>query len=359
MRREVKAAFEAGARTLSFGLIYPPGVFSQTDELVELAREAAAVAAPLVTHVRNEAAGVLDAVAEMVEVARRSGAPLHLSHLKAIGEPSLAERLLALIDRAAADVDITFDQYPYGAGTSALSTLLPPWTQEGGPNALLGRLGSPSDRRAMARDIGRGLPGWENLLEVLGPDRVVIVGAAPPREDDVGKTLASLADERGVDHVTATLDLLLDARLDITSIEHYADESVVKEIARHPRQLVGSDAIFSTRPHPRLYGTAARFLGRWAIRERVLPVEEAVARLTARPADRLGLTDRGRVREGLRADLMLLEPDRFVDTATFEEPDRYPEGVVMVTVRGQVVWEGGPTGARSGGVVRESLARRG
>jgi N-acyl-D-amino-acid deacylase len=190
-----------------------------------------------------------------------------------------SERLLDLIDRAATDVNITFDQYPYGAGTSALSTLLPPWAQEGGPGALLARLADPSDRRAIVRDVARGLPGWENLLGVLSPERVVIVAAAPPGGGDIGKTLAALADERGVNHVTAALDLLLDARLDVTSIEHYAEESLVTEIACHPRQLVGSDAIFSTRPHPRLYGTAARFLGRWAIREGLLPVEEAVAKL--------------------------------------------------------------------------------
>jgi N-acyl-D-amino-acid deacylase len=136
-------------------------------------------------------------------------------------------------------------------------------------------------------------------------------------------------------------------------ILHYADEDAVREIARHRLQLVGSDGIFGPRPHPRLWGTAARFLGRYAVREGLLPVEEAVARLTSRPADLLGLSDRGRIADGLRADLVLLDPTRFVDTATYEDPSRAPEGVVGVWVAGERVWaDGAPTGARPGGVVR-------
>jgi N-acyl-D-amino-acid deacylase len=153
--------------------------------------------------------------------------------------------------------------------------------------------------------------------------------------------------------VDAALDLLLESRLDVTMILHYAGEDAVREIARHRLQLVGSDGIFGPRPHPRLWGTAARFLGRYALREGLIPVEDAVARLTARAADLLGLSDRGRVAPGLRADLVLLDPERFVDTATYDDPCRAPDGVVGVWVAGERVWrDGAPTGARPGGVVR-------
>jgi N-acyl-D-amino-acid deacylase len=359
MREEVRLGLEAGARTLSFGLIYMPGAFSQTEELVELAEEAAPFGAPLVPHVRNEAGGVLEAVGEMVEVARRSGAPLHLSHLKVIGNQDLVEPLLELLERARADVDISFDQYPYGAGSTVLSALLPPWAQEGGPSDTLVRLADPDQRAAMQRDIERGLPGWENVYKACGVESIVVTHAANQRAEDIGKTLAEIGEERGCDPFVATMDLLWETGLDVTMIDHYATEQTVRTIFRHPLHLVGSDGIFGDRPHPRLYGTAARVLGRYALKERLIPVEEAVARLTARAADRIGLTDRGRIREGLRADVVLLDPARFIDTATYDDPKRIPEGISRVLVVGQTVWaDGASTGVLSGNVLREPLPGR-
>ena len=214
-------------------------------------------------------------------------------------------------------------------------------------------LGSRDERRRIARDIAQGLPGWENLLGTLGPDRIEIANAAAPNEDAVGLTLAGIAATRGSDAVEAALDLMTESALDVTMVLHYASDDAVRTIAAHRLQLVGSDGIFGTRPHPRLYGTAPRFLGRFSMREGLLPVEEAVARLTARAADRLGLGDRGRIAPGKRADLVLLDPARYVDTATYADPARSPEGVAGVWVAGIAVWRNGaPTGARPGGVVR-------
>ena len=351
MRAHARAAIAAGARMLSFGLVYLPGAHARADELVALAEEAAAAGIPIVPHIRNEAAGLLDALEEMLDVARRSGAPLHVSHLKALADERMIPPLLALLDEASADASVTFDQYPYGAGSTLLASVLPRWAQEGGAEMTLERLARAPDRARIAADIADGLPGWENLLGTLGPDRITIAAAAAPSEHVVGRTLSQLDDGEGP--VEAALDLLLESRLDVTMILHYADEDAVREIARHRLQLVGSDGIFGPRPHPRLWGTAARFLGRYALREGLLPVEEAVTRLTSRPADLLGLSDRGRIADGLRADLVLLDPARFVDTATYEDPSRAPEGVVGVWVAGERVWAAGaPTGARPGGVVR-------
>jgi N-acyl-D-amino-acid deacylase len=356
MRRAVREGFEAGARTLSFGLIYLPGLYALTEELEALAEEAARCGAPLVPHVRNEAGGVLDAVAEFVGIARRTGAPLHLSHLKLVGHEHLLEPLLALLDDAARDVDLTFDQYPYGAGSTVLSALLPPYAIEGGAARTLARVADPAERRRIVADVESGLPGWENLYRACGPERIAIAGSAPPREHDVGRTLAEIADEHGCHPMVAVLDLLAQTRLDVAMVDHYAREEIVRAIFAHPLGLVGSDGIFGARPHPRLYGTAARVLGRWALRDRVVSVQEAVARLTARAADRLGLRDRGRIRPGLRADLVLLDPTDYVDTATYEEPSRPPPGVRAVLVAGTPVWcDGAATGERPGGVVREPL----
>lgn len=353
LRREVRRGLAAGARMLSFGLVYLPGAYAATDELVAVAGEAAAVGAPLVPHVRNEGHGLLAAVEEMIGVARRVGAPLHLSHLKSLADESLVAPLLELLERAAAEIDLTYDQYPYGAGSTLLASILPGWAQEGGAAGTLRALGSREDRRRIARDVARGLPGWENILGTLGPERIEIANAAAPNEDAVGLTLAEIAGRRGCDPVAGALDLMLESALDVTMVLHYASDEAVRTIAAHPLQLVGSDGIFGARPHPRLYGTAPRFLGRFALRDGLVPVEEAVARLTARAADRLGLADRGRIAPGLRADLVLLDPDLYVDTATYADPCRSPAGVAGVWVAGERVWrDGGPTGARPGGVVR-------
>jgi N-acyl-D-amino-acid deacylase len=353
MQDEVRLGFEAGARTLSFGLLYLPGAYSDTDELVALAEVSAEFGGPLVPHVRNEGRDVLAAVGEFIEVARRSGAPLNVSHLKSAADEGLIDPLLALLDEASPDVDLSFDQYPYGAGSTVLSALLPAWAQEGGASATLARVRSAEDRRRIARDMEHGRPGWENWFGMVGPERIVVTNAAAD-EDAAGRTLAELARERGMRGVDLVFALLDESELDVTMLQHYASEQAVRRIAAHRLQLVGSDAIFGVKPHPRLYGTAARFLGRFAIEERLVPVEEAVARLTARPAARLGLADRGRIAPGLRADLVLLDGERFRDTATYEEPRRYPEGVVCVWVAGRPVWrEGQPTGERPGGVVQE------
>ena len=359
MRAHVRDGIGAGGRMLSFGLVYLPGAHAGTDELVALAEEAAAGGIPIVPHVRNEGHGLLDAIREMLDVARRSGAALHVSHLKALADERSIPPLLELLDEASAELDVTFDQYPYGAGSTLLASILPRWAQEGGAEATLERLGRRPERERIAADVAAGRPGWENLLGTLGPEQITIASAAAPCEGAVGRTLADLGRERGPARsdasrmaLEAALDLLCESRLDVTMVLHYAGEDAVRAIASHRLQLVGSDGIFGARPHPRLWGTAARFLGRYALRDGLLPVDEAVARLTSRAADRLGLADRGRIAPGLRADLVLLDPDRFVDTATYDDPCRAPDGVVGVWVAGERAWrDGAPTGARPGGVV--------
>jgi N-acyl-D-amino-acid deacylase len=339
MCREVRLGFEAGARMLSFGLVYIPGAYAATDELVAVAEVAAEFDALLVPHVRNEGHGVLEAVGELIEVSRRSGAGLHLSHLKCLADEALVEPLLSLVETA--DADVTFDQYPYGAGSTLLAGLLPGWAQEGGAEATLARARDRPTREAIARDIEQGLPGWENQLGTLGAARIVVGG----------RTLEELADGR--DAVETVLDLLVETELAAPMILHYASDAAVRAVAAHRLQLVGSDGIFGDQPHPRLYGTAPRFLGRFALREGLLPLSEAVARLTARAADRLGLADRGRVAVGKRADLVLLDPELYVDTATYDDPKQSPAGVRGVWVAGeQVVRDGRVTGARPGGVLR-------
>ena len=353
MCRETRIGIDAGCRMLSFGLVYLPGAYADTDELVAVAEVAAEFGVPLVPHVRNEGNALLEAIGEMIDVARRTGAPLHLSHLKSLADESLIEPLLDLLEATATEIDLTFDQYPYGAGSTLLASILPGWAQEGGAEGTLRALGSRTERRRIVHDIAQGLPGWENILGTLGPENIEIANAGPPNELALGLTLAEIAGERGCDPIVAALDLIRESNLDVTMVLHYASDEAVSRIAQHPLMLVGSDGVFGARPHPRLYGTAPRFLGRLAIRDGLITVEEAVARLTARAADRLGLTDRGRITPGRRADLVLIDPDLYIDTATYADPMRSPDGNVGVWVNGVATWRGGaPTGARPGGVVR-------
>src|SRR5581483_10260362 len=221
MRDEVRFGLEAGARTLSFGLLYLPGAYANTDELAALAEVAAEYGAPLVPHIRNEGLGVLGAAAEMLDVARRSGAPLHISHLKCLSDERLVEPLLAL---------------------------LPVWAQEGGASATLARLERPAERARIARDVEHGLEGWENFLGTAGPERIVIANAGPPNETAAGRSLAELAAERGQEPVEAVCSLLLESQLDVTMIEHYASDQTVKLVAAHRLHLVGSDGIFGAKP---------------------------------------------------------------------------------------------------------------
>jgi N-acyl-D-amino-acid deacylase len=335
MRREVRAGFEAGATNLSFGLVYLPGAHADTDELVAVAEVAAEFGRPIVPHIRNEGDGLLAAVDEMLEVSRRSGASLHLSHLKSFADERLIEPLLEKVEAAG----LSFDQYPYGAGCTLLASLLPAWAQEGGAAATLARLRDPQALARIAHDVEHGLDGWENLLATAGPERILVEGV-------------SIA-ERGSRPVGTVAELLLESELGAQMVMHYASEEAVRAVAQRSSMLLGSDGIFGRHPHPRVAGSAARFLGRYAIREGLVAPEEAIARLTARAADRFGLADRGRIEVGKRADLVLLDPAAYVDTATYQQPLLLADGVVGVWVAGERAWaDGAPTGARAGGVVR-------
>jgi N-acyl-D-amino-acid deacylase len=335
MQREVRAGFEAGATNLSFGLVYLPGAHADTDELVAVAEVAAEFGRPIVPHIRNEGDGLLAAVDEMLEVSRRSGASLHLSHLKSFADERLIEPLLEKVEAAG----LSFDQYPYGAGCTLLASLLPAWAQQGGAATTLARLRDPQAVARIAHDVEHGLDGWENLLATAGPERILVEGV-------------SIA-ERGGRPVDTVVELLLESKLGAQMVMHYASEEAVRTIARHPSMLLGSDGIFGRHPHPRVAGSAARFLGRYANREGLVPPKEAIARLTARAADRFGLPDRGRIEVGKRADLVLLDPAAYVDTATYEQPLLLADGVVGVWVAGERAWaDGAPTGARAGGVTR-------
>ncbi|MGK5499849.1 N-acyl-D-amino-acid deacylase family protein [Streptomyces sp. URMC 125] len=364
MRRLVAEGLEQGAVGMSSGLTYVPGMYAPDSELVELCRVVASYGGYHCPHHRSYGAGALEAYAQMVEVARASGCALHLAHAT-VNFPVNAGRapeLLALLDAALDDgVDLTLDSYPYLPGCTTLAALLPSWAAEGGPGAALDRLRDPAVcariRHAMeveGSDGCHGVPVDWDTVEVSGV-------ADPALSGYVGRTVARAAAERGEEPFEVARRLLLADRLGTTVLQHVGHEGNVRAVMRHRAHTGGSDGILvGDRPHPRAYGTFPHYLGRYVRELGVLSLEECVAHLSGRPAARLRLPDRGLVREGYRADLVLFDPAAVAAGATFDSPRTPPVGIPHVLVGGRfAVEDGRRTGVLAGRSVRRAGSRAG
>lgn len=345
MRAEVDRGMREGAFGLSAGLSYVPGMFAGTDELVELCTVVARHGGFFAPHQRSYGAGALDGYAEMIDVAARSGCALHLTHATMNFDVNRgrAGELLGLVDRAVAGgVDVSLDSYPYLPGSTTLSALLPSWVQAGGPESTLERLRDREVRLRVARELATtGSDGSHGVAVDWA-----VVQIAGVRDASlaalVGRTIADLARSEGRPPEELYFDLLVRDRLGTTILHHVGDEDNVRAVMRHHRHTGGSDGILvGERPHPRGWGTFPRYLGRYVREEQVLTLEEAIVHLSARPARRLGLRGRGRVASGFVADLVLFDPERVADTATFDDPRRPAEGIPWVFVAGEPVIEDG------------------
>ncbi|MDN3296623.1 D-aminoacylase [Streptomyces ficellus] len=345
MTQLVADGLEQGAVGMSSGLTYTPGRYAGDAELTELCRVVAAYGGYYCPHHRSYGAGALRAYEEMVALTRRAGCALHLAHatMNFGVNRGRAPELLALLDTALdAGADITLDTYPYTPGCTTLLALLPSWASEGGPDAVLARLGDD----ATAERI-------RHHLEVIGSDgchgvpvawdTIEISGVRDPRlAGCVGRTVRQSADARGEAPWVTARRLLIDDRLGTTILQHVGHEENVRATMRHRVHTGGSDGILQgAKPHPRAYGTFPHYLGRYARELGVLSLEEMVAHLTSRPAARLRLPDRGLVREGYRADLVLFDPDTVAAGATFDAPRTLPAGIPYVLIDGRFVIEDG------------------
>lgn len=357
MRELVATGLAEGALGMSTGLTYPPGSYADTEELVALCEVVAAGGGYFSPHHRSYGAGALAAYAEMVEVSRRSGCPLHLAHAT-MNFPVNAGRageLLALLDDAlAAGCDVSFDTYPYVAGATYLSALLPSWSTEGGLDATLARLSDQDVRERIRVDLEEvgsdgchGVPVDWAAIEISGVRR-------PEHAHLVGRSVLAAAAAAGRAPAELYFDVLVADRLGTSCLMHVGHEDNVRTIMRHPAHTGGSDGLLvGARPHPRAWGTFPRYLGRYVRELGVLGLAECVAHLTGRAARRLRLTDRGLVREGYAADLVLFDPTTIADTATFDEPRRPATGISHVLVNGvPVIDDGRHTGALAGRAVR-------
>ncbi|MFJ3333903.1 amidohydrolase family protein [Streptomyces sp. NPDC086766] len=361
MRRLVAEGLEQGAVGLSSGLTYTPGMYAPDAELTELCGVVASYGGYYCPHHRSYGAGALEAYAEMVALTRAAGCPLHLAHATLNFGPNKgrAPELLALLDEAlAAGADITLDTYPYTPGCTTLAALLPSWASEGGPEEVLRRLADEETAARIRRDLEvTGSDGCHGVP--VEWDTVEISGVADPAlAEYVGRTVRESADRRGEEPWTTARRLLVEDRLGSTVLQHVGHEENVRAIMRHRVHTGGSDGILrGAKPHPRAYGTFPRYLGRYVRELGVLSLEECVAHLTGRPAARLRLPDRGLVREGYRADLVLFDPATVAPGSTFEQPRALPTGIPYVLIDGRFVIEDGRrTDVLAGRAVRRTPA---
>ncbi|GGW17551.1 N-acyl-D-amino-acid deacylase [Streptomyces capoamus] len=345
MRRLVAEGLEQGAVGLSSGLTYTPGMYARDAELTALCRVVASYGGYYCPHHRSYGAGALEAYAEMVALTREAGCALHLAHATmnfGVNE-GRAPELLALLDRALdAGADITLDTYPYTPGCTTLAALLPSWASEGGPEEVLARLADPATAERIRHDLEvtgsdgcHGVPVEWETVEISGVTDPGLAGV-------VGRTVREAAELVGGTPWATARRLLLADRLGTTVLQHVGHEENVRAMMRHRTHTGGSDGILQgAKPHPRAYGTFPHYLGHYVRESGVLTLEECVAHLTSRPAARLRLPDRGLVREGHRADLVLFDPRTVAAGADFVEPRRPPTGIPYVLVDGRFVIEDG------------------
>jgi len=361
-------ALDAGAFGLSSGLIYAPGMHAPADELVALVVATARRGGLYATHVRNESAGLFGALEEALATVRAAGegARLQVSHLKAGARATWgrAGEAVALLEATRADgLDVAADQYPYTAAATTLQTILPPALLALSPDELLLALDDHGVRARVVREIETGVSGWEDVAGDPGW-RAIRVSESKSHPAAAGRSFDELAAEAGTVPIEVALDLLRDDRLDTWIVVDCMTEADVEAILAVPWVAVCTDAegrrpghpvLGAGVPHPRAYGSAPRVLGRYVRERGVLPLETAIAKLTSVPAARLGLRDRGGVREGAFADLVVFDPATIADTATYEAPHAFPVGIAAVVVNGAIaVRDGAETGARSGRLLRRA-----
>ena len=347
MQRLIAEAMDQGAFGLSTGLVYAPGCYADTDEIVELTKVVGQAGGMYFSHIRGESDTVLEAAQEAIAVGERAGVAVQISHLKTAGSANWEKTpaLLNLLDQAnASGLDVTGDMYPYTAGATSLGALLPPWVHEGGLAKLLPRLQDPSVRARIRQDIDQGIDGWWNPARAAGWAGVQI-SRAPQHRSYQGMRLSDVAALRQQDPLEAALDILLAEEGNAAVVLFMMADVQIQTILQHGRVMIGSDAgatapygvLGQGHPHPRAYGTFPRVLGTYVRERGVLAIEEAIRRMTGLTAWRLGLSDRGLVRPGYKADLVMFDAQHIADQATYDKPHTYPAGIRWVLINGQVI----------------------
>jgi len=366
MKKLVRQAMEEGALGVGSSLIYAPAFYAKTDELIALANVASEYGGRYISHIRSEGTRLLEAADELITIARVARIPAEFYHLKAAGQANW-NKLDALIQKIeaarAAGLRITADMYTYTAGQTGLDAAMPPWVQEGGYDAWAKRLKDPTIRERVQREMDTPTDKWENFFVASGsPERILLVGFKNEKLKPLtGKTLADVAKLRGKSPEETAMDLVIEDGSRVSTVYFLMSEDNVRKEIALPWVSFGSDAeslapegaFLKSNPHPRAYGNFARLLGKYVRDEKIVPLEEAVRRLSALPAANLKLDRRGALKPGYFADIVVFDPGRVQDHATYDKPHQYSTGVVHVFVNGvQVLRNAEHTGAKPGRVVR-------
>ncbi|HXI88291.1 MAG TPA: D-aminoacylase, partial [Parvularculaceae bacterium] len=362
MQDLVRDAMKEGALGVASALIYAPGTYAKTPELIALAKAAAEFDGGYISHIRSEGDQLLEAIDELIEISRRSGARAQIYHFKAAGKENWdkADAAIEKLNKARAEgLDITADVYTYTAGATGLDAAMPPWVQEGGHDAWVARLKDPKIRARVIKEMREPPQGWENLYRAAGgPENVLLVSFKNPALKPLtGKSLAEVAKMRGESPEDTMIDLVIEDNSRVGTIYFLMSEENVKRNIAWPYTMVGSDegayepegVFLLSNPHPRAYGNVARLFAKYVRDEKVISVGEAVKRLTSLPADELHLRDRGRIKVGDYADIVVFDPATIQDHATYAEPQQYATGIRDVFVNGVAVMRNGEhTGATPG-----------
>lgn len=366
MQALVRQAMEEGALGVGSALIYAPGFYAKTDELVALCRAAAPYGGRYISHLRSEGNTLIEALDELITIAREAQIPAEIYHLKAAGQPNWPklDKVIRKIEEArASGLAITADMYTYTAGATGLDAAMPPWVQEGGYKAWAERLRDPATRERVRHEMTTPTDQWENLMLAAGsPDKVLLVAFKNPGLKSLtGKSLAEVAKLRGKSPEETAMDLVIEDGSRVGTVYFVMSEENVRKQVALPWVAFDSDEasqapegpFLKSNPHPRAYGNFARLLAKYVRDEKVIPLEEAVRRLTLFPAENLKIKERGALRPGWFADIVVFDPAKVQDHATYDQPHRYATGMVHVFVNGTgVLQDGEHTGAKPGRVVR-------
>jgi N-acyl-D-amino-acid deacylase len=372
MRALVRAAMEEGALGVGSSLIYAPAFYAKTEELIALAQEAGRYGGMYISHIRSEGNALLEAVDELIRIARDAKVPAEIYHLKAAGEPNWPkmDQVIARIEAArAGGLQITADMYNYPAGATGLDAAMPPWVQEGGLREWIRRLKDPAIRERVRREMTTRTNAWESLYLAAGsPERVLLVAFKQDALKPLtGKTLAEVAKLRGKTPEETAMDLVIEDDSRVGTVYFLMSEDNIRKQLKLPWVSFDSDAeslapegvFLKSNPHPRAYGNFARLLGRYVREEKVMSLSEAIRRLTSLPAANLKLDRRGALKTGHYADVVVFDPNTIIDRATFERPHQLSVGVQHVFVNGTAVLSGGRhTGATPGRVVKGAFSHR-
>jgi N-acyl-D-amino-acid deacylase len=349
MKKRVAKAMEEGAFGMSTGLIYPPGCYAKTGELIELSKVVANYGGIYASHIRGEGDRLFSSVKEAIKIGEEAKVSVEISHHKAGGRANwgkVKETLKMISDARAKGIDVTCDVYPYTAGSFGLASMLPPWAHEGGSEKLFERLRDPKIREKLRKEMEEGTREWPSPLKAADWDATVIARSKRHPEFE-GKSVEKIARSRGINPFEFVFDLLIEESAAVSVVRFAMCEEDVRLVMQHPFSMIGTDSsavapygiLGQGKPHPRGYGTFPRVLGRYVRKEKTLRLEDAVRKMTSLPARKLGLKDRGLIKEGMHADITIFNPETVLDKATYAEPHQYPEGIEYVLVNGKVTVE--------------------